>query len=247
MPDIKITGRRPVIEALEAKLPLKEVFIAAGSEGRIIEKIEALARKNRVSLRKIRREHFQRMADQNSQGVCAFMRPLPTKDIDALLASLEDVKNPALALLDGIEDPRNLGAILRVADGAGVDSVLIPTRRSASLTPGAIKTSAGAAFHVPVTEVASIARAIDRLKKNGFVIVGTDSGQDDKPWDVDLNRPVAFVFGKEGKGMSSFIRGKCDVLVSLPMLGKIDSLNVSTAAAAFFYEMARQRAGSSDE
>ncbi|MFQ5632132.1 MAG: 23S rRNA (guanosine(2251)-2'-O)-methyltransferase RlmB [bacterium] len=242
MPELKILGRKPVIEALEAKLPIKKIFLATGNEGKIIAKIQALAAKQKIRSTTLNRNNLQRMAgSDNHQGVVAVMDALPTLSLEALLDKVASKNAPVLALLDGVEDPRNFGAILRVADGAGIDGVIIPERRSASLTPGAIKTSAGAAFHVPVAEVTNLSRAIETLKKNRFWIAGMDMAAGKTPWEIDFNIPVTIVLGSEGKGMRRLIREKCDFLVSLPMHGKVESLNVSTAAAAIFYEVVRQR------
>lgn len=242
MPELKIFGRKPVFEALEANLPIKKIFLAAGAEGKAIAKIQALVTKQKIHCTILNRTDFQRLAGpENHQGIVAVMDALPTLSLQALLDNVVSKSAPVLALLDSVEDPRNLGAILRVADGAGVDGVIIPQRRSASLTPGAIKTSAGAAFHVPVAEVTNLSRAIEALKKNRFWIAGMDMAGDKRPWEIDFNLPVAIVLGSESKGMRRLIREKCDFLVSLPMHGKVESLNVSTAAAAIFYEIVRQR------
>ena len=242
MQELKIIGRKPVIEALEANLPVKNIFLAAGAEGKIIATIQVLAAKQRIRCTILNRNDLQRLAGPvNHQGIVAVMDALPTLSLQTLLDNVVSKSAPVLALLDGVEDPRNFGAILRVADGAGIDGVIIPERRSASLTPGAIKTSAGAAFHVPVAEATNLSRAIEMLKKNRFWIVGMDMAGDKTPWEIDFNLPVAIVLGSEGKGMRRLIREKCDFLVSLPMHGKVASLNVSTAAAVIFYEIVRQR------
>lgn len=242
MPEMKIIGRKPVLEALAANLPIKKIYLAAGSEGKIIAKIQATAAAQNIRCTVMNRFDLQRMAGQeNHQGIVAVMEELPTLTLEALLKKIAGKKNPALAILDGIEDPRNFGAVLRVSDGAGMDGVVIPQRRSASLTPGAIKTSAGAAFHVPVAEVTNLARAIDTLKENRFWIVGTDLSGEKNPWEIDFKMPVAIILGGEEKGMRRLIRDKCDFLVRLPMHGKVESLNVATAAAVLFYEIVRQK------
>jgi 23S rRNA (guanosine2251-2'-O)-methyltransferase len=245
MPEMKIIGRKPVLEALAANLPIKKIYLAAGAEGKIIANIQATAAKRHIHFTVLNRFDLQRMAGQeNHQGIMAVMDALPTLTLEALLEKISGKKNPALAILDGVEDPRNFGAILRVADGAGIDGVVIPQRRSASLTPGAIKTSAGAAFHIPVVEVTNLARAIDTLKDNRFWIIGTDLRGEKHPWDIDFKMPVAIILGSEEKGMRRLVRDKCDFLVKLPMHGKVQSLNVATAAAVLFYEIVRQRESS---
>lgn len=242
MEQLKIAGRKPVREALEARLPLKTIFLAPGAGGKIIERITRLAEKARVPVKTIPRANVQRMAGgENDQGIIAVMDAIPTLDLHDLLAQVASKPAPAFALLDGVEDPHNFGAVLRVADAAGLDGVVVPRRRSASLTPGTLKASAGAAFHVPVAEVGNLARAIETLKKHKFWLVGADQGAAPLPWEIELhNAPVAFVLGSEARGLHRIIREKCDFLVALPMLGRVESLNVSTAAAALFYERVRQ-------
>lgn len=243
MGDLKIIGKKPVLEALEAQLPLKRIYFAAGVSGTAIEKIAAAAEQRHIGTTVLSRGDLQRVAGpEKHQGVVAVMDALPTFGLSELLERIATKQAPALALLDGVEDPHNLGAILRVADGAGIDGVVIPGRRSARLSPGAIKASAGAAFHVPVAKVNNLARTIDTLKDHRFWIVGTDQHAEKNYWEVDLAMPVAFVLGSEGKGMRRLVREKCDFLVRLPMAGKIDSLNVATTAAVLFYELVRQKA-----
>ncbi|MCA9742890.1 MAG: 23S rRNA (guanosine(2251)-2'-O)-methyltransferase RlmB [Deferribacteres bacterium] len=241
MDEIKIIGRKPVIEAFEANLPIKRIYLAAGVTGEVIQKILSFADQRKVNTTTLNRHDLQRMAGpENHQGIIATMASLPVLSIEALLQQTTRPK-PVFALLDGVEDPRNFGAILRAADGSGIDGVIIPERRSASLSPGAIKSSAGAAFHMPVAEVTNLARAIDFLKENQFWIVGTDMTAEQTPWQVDFDMPTVIVLGSEGKGMRRLIREKCDFLVKLPMLGKVESLNVATTAAILFYEIVRQR------
>ena len=242
MNELKIIGRKPVIEAFEAGLPIKKIYLAAGVSGGVIQKILACAERKKVRCTTLNRNALQRMAGpENHQGIIATMDALPALTLDELIAKASQRTNPAFALLDGIEDPRNVGAILRAADGSGIDGVIIPERRSAGLTPGAIKSSAGAAFHVPVAEVTNLARAIDALKAHNFWIVGTDMAAEHTPWQLDLKMPLAIVLGSEGKGMRRLVREKCDFLVKLPMLGKVESLNVAATAAVLFYEIVRQR------
>ncbi len=239
---LRIIGRKPVLEAMQAGLPLQTIYIAAGSKDNMPDKLLKTAEKARIRIKYLDKNALQRMAGgQNHQGIIAEMQAIATLEIDEFLRSLDMSKAPAIAILDGIEDTRNLGAILRVADGAGLAGVVIPRRRSASLTPGAIKTSAGAAFHIPVVEVANLNRAMKRLQDEGFWLIGADMQGEKRIWEHDLRGPVGFVLGREGKGLHRLIREKCDFLVSIPMLGKVDSLNVATAAAVMFYELVRQR------
>lgn len=148
-------------------------------------------------------------------------------------------------VLDGIEDPHNLGAIARTADAAGADGLVISERRAVGITPGAISASAGALEHVSVARVVNLSRALDKLKDAGLWIVGLDGGGTQLHTDVDLQVPIALVVGSEGAGMSRLVREKCDFVVALPMAGKIESLNASVAAAVVLYEAVRQRMGGS--
>lgn len=248
MSTFKIVGRKPVKEALEHNMPLKMIYLAPTATGKIIDNIKKDANKQGISTKTIDKNNLQKLADnENHQGIVALMESLPTLDLDGFLEDLIGTPNPLLAILDGIEDPRNLGAILRVADAAGVSGVIIPSRRSASLSPGAIKSSAGAAFFAKVIEVPNLARAIDTLKKQNFWIAGT-AMEDSKPaWEQRLDMPLAIVLGSESKGMHRLIRDKCDFYINLPMVGRVESLNVATAASAFFYEVMRQKAVASSK
>jgi 23S rRNA (guanosine2251-2'-O)-methyltransferase len=148
---------------------------------------------------------------------------------------------PSLLLLDGIEDPRNLGAIIRVAEGAGMHGVIITKRRCAEVTPAAIKTSAGAAFHLPIAQESNLNAVIEQLKRENVWIVGCDMAAEKSIYEMDARLPLALVLGGEGLGLHQLVRKKCDFLFHIPMRGKIASLNVATAAAIVCYEVVRQR------
>jgi len=156
---------------------------------------------------------------------------------------LERAKSPGLlVILDGIEDPHNLGAILRSAEAAGADGVFLPQRRSATLSPAVVKASAGAASHVKVARVPNVVQFIESLKKRGFWIAGLDAASDQPIWKIDLTAPMALILGNEGSGLHRLVREKCDFVVSLPIQGKVSSYNVSVAAGIALYEVLRQRA-----
>lgn len=242
MAELKIIGRRSVLEAIEAGIEIKRLYHTPGSHGKSMQAILDFARQQRVAITVLSKPDMERMArGQNHQGVIALIVKPPLVSLEALITDLAQKNQPAVALLDGIEDPHNLGAILRVADAAGVGGVIIPKRRSAGLTPGSIKASAGAAYHVPVAEVPNLSRAIEKLQAQGYWIVGADMAGDRYVWEMDFDQPVGFVLGREGEGLHRTVKEKCDFLVRLPMLGKMASLNVSTAAAMLFYERVRQR------
>jgi 23S rRNA (guanosine2251-2'-O)-methyltransferase len=164
-------------------------------------------------------------------------------------ASVEDLltgsKKPFLVLLDEVEDPQNLGAIIRSAESAGADGIIIPERRSAGLTEAVIEVSAGAAEHLKIARVTNLARAVDELKKKGLWFVGGEAGQKGLWYEFDYTLPVGIVLGSEGRGLRRLVREKCDQVLSIPLLGRVNSLNVAAAAAVFFFEVARQRLFSS--
>jgi 23S rRNA (guanosine2251-2'-O)-methyltransferase len=180
--------------------------------------------------------------DVAHQGVVAALRSLKPWDEDMLIASLNEVPDALLLVLDGVTDPHNLGACLRTADAAGARAVMLPKDRSAGVDAVARKVAAGAAEFVPVVPVTNLARALARLKQSGIWIVGTDGEAPQPLYAADLNRPLALVLGAEGEGMRRLTRDSCDFLVRIPMAGQVESLNVSVAAGIALFEAGRQRA-----
>ena len=176
--------------------------------------------------------------DRNHQGAVAF---IAAKEYTSLSVILAPSKVSFLVLLDGIEDPQNLGAIIRSAEGAGVDGIVLPERRAVGLTEVVFSVSAGALEHVRIARVKNLARAMDDLKKKGLWIVGAEGGNPELWYEFDFTLPIALVFGSEGKGLRPLVRKKCDKILSIPLLGQITSLNVASAASIFFYEVVRQR------
>ena len=175
------------------------------------------------------------------QGAVAAVRPLKAWDEHDLLEALKTVADPLLLILDGVTDPHNLGACLRTADAAGVQAVLIPKDRAATVDGVVRKVAAGAAEFVPVASVTNLARTIDRLKERGIWVVGTDGEAEQTLYAADLKRPLALVLGGEGDGMRRLTRERCDFLVRIPMAGRVESLNVSVAAGVALFEALRQR------
>lgn len=176
--------------------------------------------------------------ERHHQGAIAFLSPKEYTRLSEILSSSEV---PFLVLLDGIEDPQNLGAIIRAADCAGVDGIILPERRSVGLTDAVSSVSAGALEHVKVARVKNLARTMDDLKARGIWIIGAEGGTRDCWYEFDYTQPVALVLGSEGRGLRPLIKKKCDKILSLPLLGHITSLNVASAASIFFYEVLRQR------
>lgn len=202
-----------------------------------IEEIIKIARKQRLPLLYVPKKHLDRM-DRKHQGLIAFVTQ---KEYATLEEIINHSENPVIVLLDGIEDPQNLGAIIRTAVCAGVDGIVLPERKSAGLTDVVAKVSAGGLEHMKVAQVTNLARTIDLLKKRGFWVVGAEVNGE-KTWDAfDYTGSVALVFGSEGKGIRLLSRETCDIILSLPVKSRLGSLNVSAAAAVFMYEVVRQR------
>jgi 23S rRNA (guanosine2251-2'-O)-methyltransferase len=176
--------------------------------------------------------------DSHHQGVIAFISPKEFTLLDSILDSSE---LPFLLLLDQIKDPQNLGAIIRTAEGVGVDGIILPERHSAGLTSAVLTVSAGALESMNVTRVKNLARTMDELKKKGIWLIGAEGGRRKLWYEFDYNVPVGIVMGSEGKGLRRLTRQKCDEILSLPLVGKINSLNVASAASVFLYEVVRQR------
>ena len=232
-----VYGVRPVIEALRSgRRRVHEVLDAVGEEG---VASEAAARK--VPVRRVPRGRIEELAPGAAhQGIAARVAPYPYSGLDEILSSPE----PLVLVLDGVTDPRNLGAILRVADGAGASGVVIPRDRAVGVTPVAVKASAGASEHVRVARETNLRRALEKMKEAGvwtYAAEGEDKGRSSAYAALDLSGPVAFVLGSEGRGVRRLVREGCDGAVYIPMLGAVSSLNVSVAAAVLAFEARRQR------
>ena len=237
-----IIGRNAVLEALKSGRTVDSVTVAKGDRGGSIGKILAECRRLDVTVKEadVRKLDFL-CGHANHQGVVAHAAAHAYASVDDMLA-LAETRNepPFLIVCDGLEDPHNLGAVIRTAETSGAHGVIIPKRNSASLSFATDKTSAGALEYVPVARVTNLASTIDELKKKGLWIYGADL--DGKLWcDTDMGGAVALVIGSEGFGISRLIKEKCDFIVSLPMKGKISSLNASVAAGILMYEVSRQR------
>ncbi|QYJ15331.1 Putative TrmH family tRNA/rRNA methyltransferase [Rubrobacter xylanophilus DSM 9941] len=227
-----IYGVRPVVEALRGRRTVHEILDATGNW-----EVERLAKERGVALRRVPRDRVARLAGGVAhQGVAARAEPYPYAALEEVLAEGDAM----VAVLDGITDPRNLGAVLRVADGAGASGVVIPKDRAAGVTPAAVKASAGASEHVRVARVTNLRRAIERMKEAGVWVYAAEPCGETYT-EVDLSGRVAVVLGSEGRGMRRLVREGCDGVLSIPMLGAVSSLNVSVAAAVLLYEARRQR------
>lgn len=236
-----IIGRNPVIEALKSGKQLDTIYIDSDSGGSI-GLICKMAKERDIVVKQVSSQKLDSMSDGKShQGVIASGACAEYSSVEEILAKAKEKgTDPFIIICDEIEDPHNLGAIIRTAEAAGADGVIIPKRRSASLNQTVYKTSAGAASYVPVARVSNLAAAIDELKENGVWIYGTDASGEDYT-EVDMSGPCAIVIGSEGFGMGRLTKEKCDFLLKLPMFGQVNSLNASVAAGIFMYETVRRR------
>jgi len=237
-----VYGVLPVLELLRAeKRTVDKVFIAEGAHEKRLSEILDLARSGGIIVDRVARQKLNDLAPQgaNHQSVIAFTSSAAYADPDELLANVSGTE--LLLVLDGVEDPRNLGAILRAAECAGVEGVFIPERRAVGLTETVAKSAAGATEHIKVAKVANLNRLIEELKKKNIWVVGTSVDSETNYTDWDWKRPTALVLGGEGKGLHRLVAENCDVLVKIPMYGKIQSLNVSVAAGVILFEARRQR------
>lgn len=235
----RIEGKHPVKEVLAGKRKVIKLYLQ-NSRDRSIEEIGRWAQKKQIPIDIVDRKTLDEMAEgRNHQGVIAEVAPFEYADLEVELVKKEGPR--FILALDGVEDPHNLGSIIRSADAAGVDFVMIKKRRAASVTPVVAKTSAGAVESVPVVQVTNMTRALERVKEAGAWVYGTDLEGEILYDGVDLSGSVCLVIGNEGEGLTRLVRETCDFLVKLPMLGKVQSLNASVAAGLVLYEVVRQR------
>lgn len=240
-----IAGRQPVLEALRSDTPLEKIYVLFGIHGGALQQIEQLARRRGVPVKQIDKQRFLELSGGvNAQGVFAIAASKQYVDVDDLLRLAEEKgEKPFLLILDEIEDPHNLGALIRTGECAGVHGVILPRHHSASLNETVTKASAGASLHVPAAKVTNIANTLDDLRKKGVWIVGTEMDAPRLYTDVDYTGGIGIVVGNEGKGIRRLVQEKCDFLVRIPMYGKIGSLNASVAGALMLFEAAKHRHG----
>lgn len=237
-------GRRPVLELLRGNRQVYRVLLARDTTGPIIDRILSLAKDRGVSVLRVPKKQIESMFPMLvHQGVVAETEGehIPSYSIDELFMEIDKNKSPLLLMLDSIEDPRNLGALIRTANAVGVQGVIIPKHRSAAITPVVIKASAGAAEFTPIVQVANLIQVCNILKKKGLWVIGADPSSVTQWYEVDMTCPIAIVLGGEKKGIRRLLREECDFIVGIPMLGKIGSLNVSVAGGILMYEALRQR------
>lgn len=240
----KISRLNPLLEAIRnSPHRVNRVIIQEGIKKTKIDEIIGLAKKNGLPVSFVPRKSLDRI-DRRHQGAIGFVASKGYTTLEAILAVS---KVPFLVLLDGVEDPQNLGAIIRTAESAGVDGIILPERRAAGLTGTVASVSAGALEHVRIARVKNLVQTMEELRKRDIWLVGAEGGQKDLWYDFEYTLPVALVFGSEGKGLRPLVKEKCDKILSIPLLGKITSLNVAAAAAIFIFEVVRQRMEASSE
>lgn len=240
--ELTIEGRNAVIEAFRSGKTIDKLFVQEGSQDGPIHTILREAKKHDTIVNFVKKERLDQLSDTGKhQGVIAFAAAYEYAEVEDMLKAAEEKgEAPFLFLLDNIEDPHNLGAIIRTANLAGAHGVIIPKRRAVGLTATVARTSAGALNYTPVAKVTNLSKTIEELKERGMWFVCADMGGQTM-YDLDLKGPMGLVIGNEGEGVSRLVKEKCDFVASIPMKGNIDSLNASVAAGVLAYEIVRQR------
>ena len=241
--DDQVEGRNAVLELLESDRDINKIFISDGEKHGSINKIIALAKEKKVIINEVSRSKLNQMAQtENNQGVIAIVPPYNYCEVDDILEVAKSKnEKPFILILDGIEDPHNLGSIIRTAETAGVHGIIIPKRRAATVNSTVSKVSAGAVEYMKIARVNNITDTINYLKENDVWVCGTDMNTDKYYYEEDFTCGIAIVIGSEGFGMSRLVKENCDFLVKIPMKGKITSLNASVSAGIVMYEVVKQR------
>jgi 23S rRNA (guanosine2251-2'-O)-methyltransferase len=239
-----IIGRKPVLEALNSNEEIEQVYLLFGQQGNIINAIRVAAKQRGIKCNQIPLERFRTYApSQNAQGVIALKQDFKFSSLDEILSESKKTSLPLILILDEIQDPHNVGAILRSAECSGVNGIILTKHNSVTITSTVTKVSAGATEHLKIYQVNNLSQTIDELKEKGFWIVGSSLENAKNYTEVDYKIPIALIVGNEEKGIRKLTANKCDFLVKIPMSGKIQSLNVSVAAGILLFEILRQRKG----
>jgi len=240
-----VVGRNPVLEILKTDREIEKLYILKGELQGSINKIIGIAKDRNIVIQQVDKNKLDSLSEGNAhQGVVALVTSYSYSNIEDILnRAREGNQPPFIVILDGLEDPHNLGSIIRTAECAGVHGVIIPKRRSAQINQTVYKSSAGAVEHMLVAKVNNISNTIEELKDKGLWIYGADMNGTDYHFNTSLEGAIGLVIGNEGKGLSKLVKEKCDILVKIPMLGKISSLNASNAASILIYEVVRQSHG----
>ncbi len=239
-----IYGINPVLETLKAERKiLDQVLIAEGKHGAPFQTLRQLARQKGIPIQVCPKEALTQLAKtERHQGVIGFPTDSPYASFEDLLGTLRSAQGHApVLILDGIEDPQNLGSLIRTAEACGAGGVIIPKDRAVGVTPAVVKASAGAVAHIPVVRVTNIARTLEELKREGFWIVGADARGEKNLYEMKFDMKVGLVIGSEGKGIRPLVLKKCDYTIFVPMKGKISSLNAAVAGAVILFEILRQQ------
>lgn len=238
-----LLGRNAVREALKSGRSINRILIAEGSHGGSISEIINLAKERHLIIQAISTDKLDTLcAGQRHQGIVAYAAPVDYVELDDILNLAKDRgEDPFIILLDELEDPHNLGAILRTADAVGAHGILIPKHRSCPLSSIVAKTSAGAVEYVPVARIGNVSQTLEALKKQGLWVAGADMDGTENYYEANLTGPIVLVIGSEGRGISRLTKEACDFIVKIPMRGKVNSLNASNAAAILSYEILKQR------
>lgn len=238
-----IEGRNPVLEALKSDREIEKIFVQKGALEGSIRQIIAIAREKKILIKEVDKAKLDSLSStRNHQGVIASAALYKYYEVDDILKAARDKgEDPFIVILDEITDNNNLGSILRTADAAGVHGIIIPKRRAVGLTPAVAKISSGAIEYVPVAKVTNLSQTIEYLKEEGLWIAGADMGGETY-YSKDMTGPVALVIGSEGEGLGRLVKENCDFLVSIPMKGRISSLNAAVSAAIILFEIQKQRA-----
>jgi len=239
----QVEGRNSVLELLESGKDINKIFVTKGERHGSINKIIAIAKEKKVIVvEKDKRQMNEIAQTENYQGVIAIVPPFEYSEVEDMLdLAKEKNEDPFILILDGIEDPHNLGSIIRTAETAGVHGIIIPKRRAAGINSTVAKVSSGAVEFMKIARVNNISDEIERLKKAGLWICGTDINTDKYYYNQDLTGPIGIVIGNEGKGISDKVKKNCDFLVKIPMKGKVTSLNASVSTGIILYEVVKQK------
>jgi len=237
-----VIGKNAVQESLRSGRAINKIMVSEHLQRKASQNIHELAKEKGIQVQQVPRKKLDQLVDGNHQGVIASVAAYTYSEMDDIFKNAEEQgEAPFLLILDEIEDPHNLGSILRTADAAGVHGVVIPKRRSVGLTTTVAKTSTGAIEYIPVVRVTNLSRTIEELKEEHVWVVGTDATGEEDYRDLQGDMPIALVIGSEGKGISRLVKEKCDWTVRLPMAGQVTSLNASVSASLLMYEVFRKR------
>ncbi|HHT64087.1 MAG: 23S rRNA (guanosine(2251)-2'-O)-methyltransferase RlmB [Bacillota bacterium] len=237
-----VAGRNSVFEVLKSGRPVNKVYLARGNMEGSIREIIAVLKERKIPIQEVEKNYLDKLTRERHQGIVVEVAPYEYVEIEDIMNRARSTgEEPLVLILAELEDPHNFGAILRTAEAVGVHGVIIPKRRSVQLNATVAKVSSGAAEYVPVARVANLGQAVEKLKDFGLWITGADMHGENILWEANLTGPLALVIGGEGRGIPKLLKEKCDFLISIPMKGKISSLNASAAASIFLFEVLRQR------